>query len=161
IDDGGALPGNSKIGTPGAPQVSEGNSDRCADLIAVIVAGNLVQVVQLPGQAAVFESPFRAREVGDLPRALGQRLLDRWDIHPGRWSRGESRARSADKDILQVAAVEKNAIVAWACDQAEGVQVAFEQGDPWIQVLDEEALAVIAELRNDDERNVLAVHQGI
>src|SRR6185312_13255340 len=64
-------------------------------------------------------------------------------------------------NVLQIAAIEEDAVVAGAGDEAEGIRVALAQRHAEVQILDEDPLAVVAELRNDDERYVRAMHHGI
>ncbi len=67
----------------------------------------------------------------------------------------------ADENVLQVAAIKEDAIVARTRDETQGVRLALEERHPGVQVVDEETLAVVAELRNDHQGNILAVHQRI
>src|SRR6185312_11709192 len=105
-----------------------------ADLIAMIVAGNLVQRVHLGGQAVHFERPLGSGEVGDLAGTRGEGRLGRRArrarlgvaAHPARGAVAGAR-QAPDEDVLQIAAIEEDAVVAGAGDEAEGTRVALAQ----------------------------------
>ncbi len=69
--------------------------------------------------------------------------------------------QARDENVLRVTAVEKHAIVARARNQAEGRVVVIQKRDTGIQVVEEEVLTVVAELRNHDERNIALVDHRI
>src|ERR1700730_3385335 len=68
---------------------------------------------------------------------------------------------TADEDILQIAAVEEYPVVSWARDETQRASNAFHHCDAELQILDEDALAVVAEVRNHDERYIRFIEDGI
>src|ERR1700730_17078721 len=165
IDDACALPGNTHIRGPGAGQSSQGKPERRAYLIAVIAACDLVQVVELAGYTRIFEGPLGPCQVSnpagpgwDFPEALGvlAASVDDWSF-----AANSSRSGTSDEDVLQVAAIKEDAVVTRARYETDRVRFTFKECDPGIQIVDEESLAVVAELRNDNQRDILSVNHGI
>src|SRR5581483_5135166 len=102
--------------------------------------------------AVGLECPFRPRQISPLTRPP-RNAFDRVSQAVGR--------NGADENILRVAAVEKYSIVPRRRYQAQRAGIAFRQREAEIEILDENPLAVVAELRDHDERYGRFMDDGV
>lgn len=114
-----------------------------------MLTGHFTQRVQLPGERPVSERPLRPNQIGCVTRTHGifpRRIGDRRDAGYG--------GSAGYEDVLQVVTEEEDPVVAGRRDQVECIRVAVVKREPQLQVLQKDALAVVADARNHDERNI-------
>src|SRR5690606_1947804 len=136
---------------------------RHAHFLAIMVAGKFLQQVQLQIKLANVEVIFKTRQPRHAPFAqlIG---VDQFVISLGTGAEGDARIRQqvfAEHKVVHIPAAEENLIVAWSQQQAQLMAVVFQQDVAQIKVLQEETLAVVAELGNDVEWNVVVVDDWI
>src|SRR5690606_31055567 len=160
-----ALPRETRADDERARRLYDRRRDCGADLVAVVLAGDFSQSIELADEVAELEQPLGPRQVRRVPiredeLAPGLAALLREARHQGaRHIDSERRAR--DEHVLQIVADEKHAIVPRRRDHIERVSTAFVQREAEFEVLEKEALAVVADLRQEDERDIRMVDDRI
>ncbi len=104
------------------------------------------------------EQPFRSRQVRGVAAPDRECLLCCFDP---RAKDGGGRGRERHDHVLQIVAAEEHAVEARRRNQVEGVRVALVERHAGLEALQEKPLAVVADVRNDEQRDVGASHDGV
>src|SRR5216684_2692377 len=151
VDDRRAFPSDAEVGGERSLRLHQGYPQSRAYFGAVVLICDVMQRVELARNAGQFECPFGARQIGKVPCA--RRELDGILRAAGCGQDDEGRrsgvsGEAANEDILQIAAIEEHAVVAWTADETEGVRCIFGERKSQVQIIDEEPIPVVAELGN-------------
>src|SRR5690606_1297173 len=151
LDELAALPRHTRTDDERTRGLYDRRGDRGADLVPVVLAGHFAEGTDLTDDVAESEQPLWLGQVGCAPLPndeLAARLSALvYDGIPLGGQHGELECRPGNENSLQVVAKEEDAFVARCRDHIERVHGTLVQRETEFEVLDKEALAVVAELR--------------
>ena len=103
------------------------------------------------------EQPFRSRQIRGVAAARPGTSA----LRPPGPKRRRRHGCERHDHVLQIVAAEEHAVEARRRDQVEGVRVALVKRHAGLEALQEEPLAVVAHVRNDEQRDVGTSHDGV